>query len=177
MDDNMTCDTYIELAYSVVVVLVEQIAEVTGGGASLLVSPWLWLLLSSSPPAPQDARDRPLIPTIAESDSSIMASGSSPSQPDPEGPPVVHPVIRNALRISLSAKEYKLLHDCAARRAPAAIQTKLPSPTRFEAIVRSKSKHNEASVRASIRVFLLSGAFLKLLDVVLRRLRGEQPPT
>ncbi|EAU34908.1 conserved hypothetical protein [Aspergillus terreus NIH2624] len=104
-----------------------------------------------------------------------MASGSPSSVPPPDSSPQVHPVVRNALRISLSAKEYKLLHDYAARRAPG-LQAQLPSPAKFEAIVRSKSKYNEASVRASIRVFLLSGALLKVLELVLRRLRKEPSP-
>lgn len=95
-----------------------------------------------------------------------MASDSTPN-------PDLHPVVRNALRISLSAKEYKLLHDYAVQRTPSAIQNKLPSPSAFEAIVRSKNKHNEASIRASLRVFVLSSSLLKLVDVVAGRIRGD----
>ncbi|PYH63306.1 uncharacterized protein BO88DRAFT_399394 [Aspergillus vadensis CBS 113365] len=95
-----------------------------------------------------------------------MASDSTPN-------PDLHPVVRNALRISLSAKEYKLLHDYAVQRTPSAIQNKLPSPSAFEAIVRSKNKHNEASIRTSLRVFVLSSSLLKLVDVVAGRIRGD----
>ncbi|PWY73691.1 hypothetical protein BO70DRAFT_364600 [Aspergillus heteromorphus CBS 117.55] len=95
-----------------------------------------------------------------------MASDSTPNTD-------LHPGVRNALRISLSAKEYRLLHEYAIRRTPSAIQNKLPTPSRFEAIVRSKYKYNDAAVRASLRVFLLSSSLLKLVDVVVGRIRGD----
>lgn len=88
--------------------------------------------------------------------------------PDPD----VNPLLRHTLRFCLSSKEYKFLHDQAVKRAPAAVQEKAPSPTRFEAIVRSKNRYNEAAVRASLRVFVGSGALLKLVDVVMSRMKG-----
>ncbi|KAL4871924.1 hypothetical protein BDV12DRAFT_194061 [Aspergillus spectabilis] len=87
------------------------------------------------------------------------------SQPDPG----VHLIVRNALRVSLSAKEYKILHDYL-QNSPS-LQSKLPSPARFETITRSKSKYNEAAVRASLRVFLASGALMKLVDFVIGRIQ------
>ena len=93
--------------------------------------------------------------------------------PDSTPNPDLHPVVRNALRISLSAKEYKLLHDSAIQRSPSSIRNKLPSPSRFEAIVRSKNKHNEAAIRASLRTFVLSSSLLKVVDVVTDRVRGD----
>ncbi|PWY74605.1 hypothetical protein BO94DRAFT_231439 [Aspergillus sclerotioniger CBS 115572] len=93
--------------------------------------------------------------------------------PDSTPNPDCHAVVRNALRISLSAKEYKLLHESAIQQSPSAIRNKLPSPSRFEAIVRSKNKHNEAAVRASLRIFVLSSSLLKLVDVVTDRVRGD----
>lgn len=86
-------------------------------------------------------------------------------QPDSE----VHPVVRNALRVSLSAKEYKALHDYAQRSR--SLQNKLPTPARFESITRSKNKYNETAVRASLRVFLASGALMKLVDFVIGRIQ------
>ncbi|KAB8073474.1 hypothetical protein BDV29DRAFT_175445 [Aspergillus leporis] len=92
---------------------------------------------------------------------------------DPDVQAHVQPVVREALRISLSAKEYKILHDYVVRRAPVRVQSKLPSPSRYEAIVRSKNKHNEAALRASIRVFLISGALLRFIDWAVTRVRGD----
>ncbi|KAE8350398.1 hypothetical protein BDV28DRAFT_40024 [Aspergillus coremiiformis] len=100
-----------------------------------------------------------------------MMEASSAREPEVQAH--VHPVVREALRISLSAKEYKIFHDHAVRRAPVRVQSKLPSPSRFEAIVRSKSKYNEAALRASIRVFIISGALLKLADWGLKKFRGD----
>lgn len=87
---------------------------------------------------------------------------------DPTLPP---PAVRDVLRVCLSAKEYRFLHDTALKRAPAA-RSKLPSPSRFDAIVRPKNRHSEAAARASIRVFLGSGIALKLADLLLARVQG-----
>ncbi|KAE8148025.1 hypothetical protein BDV25DRAFT_159081 [Aspergillus avenaceus] len=95
------------------------------------------------------------------------------SKSDPDGHAVVHPVVRSALRISLSAKEYKILHDYAIQRTPATVQSKLPSPSRYEAIIRSNDRYSEAAIRASLRVFLASGALLKFIDWATTRLRGD----
>lgn len=90
---------------------------------------------------------------------------ASASQPEPG----THPIVRNALRVSLSAKEYRALHDYAQRSR--SLQNKLPSPARFEAITRSKNKYNEAAVRASLRVFLVSGGLTKMVEFVAGRVR------
>ncbi|RHZ64010.1 uncharacterized protein CDV56_108967 [Aspergillus thermomutatus] len=89
------------------------------------------------------------------------------------GDPDARPLVRNALRITLSAKEYKLLHEYIIQRTPLSIQDKAPSPSRYEAIVRSKNKHNEAALRASLRVFLVSGGLLRLVDAIVRRIQGD----
>ncbi|KAL5343941.1 hypothetical protein BJX70DRAFT_393364 [Aspergillus crustosus] len=89
--------------------------------------------------------------------------------PAPQPDPGVHPVVHNALRVSFSAKEYKILHDYA-QNSPL-LHEKLVSPARFDAITRSKNKYNEAAVRASLRVFLGSGALMKLVDFVIGRLQ------
>ncbi|KAL4807164.1 hypothetical protein BDV18DRAFT_113708 [Aspergillus unguis] len=90
----------------------------------------------------------------------------------PQSDSGTHPILRNALRVSLSAKEYKALHEYA--QSSPALQNKLPSPTRYEAITRSKNKYNEAAVRASLRVFLASGGLLKMVEFVVSRLRGSK---
>jgi hypothetical protein len=93
--------------------------------------------------------------------------------PPPLPDPGVNPVLRNALRVSLSAKEYKALHDYAVERISPSVQGKIPSPAKFEAITRSKNKYNEAAVRASLRVFLGSGALLKLVDFIIGRIQKD----
>lgn len=105
--------------------------------------------------------------------SSSAATSSVPGDapPTPEKAPALHPIIQNALRISLSAKEYRTLHGIATKRAPS-IQTKLPSPSSFDAMALSKNRHGEAALRASLRVFVGSGLVLKLLEAVMSRVRG-----
>ena len=86
--------------------------------------------------------------------------------------PDVHPVVRTALRISLSTKEYRAPHGLLGKRAPG-VQKKLVSPSHYDAIVHSKNRRNEAAVRASLRVFVGTGAALKLVETIISRIRGS----
>jgi hypothetical protein len=52
------------------------------------------------------------------------------------------------------------------------VQSKFPSPSRFDAIVRPKNRHSEAALRASLRVFVGSGVALKLADLLMARFQG-----
>jgi hypothetical protein len=92
------------------------------------------------------------------------------STPDTADIGDVPPVVRDLLRISLNAKEYRALHKAAALSP--ALQNKLPSPSRYDALARPRNRHNEAAVRASLRVFLGSSLALKLTDFILARVRG-----
>ncbi|PYI21999.1 hypothetical protein BO99DRAFT_440995 [Aspergillus violaceofuscus CBS 115571] len=96
---------------------------------------------------------------------------ASDTPPDPE----TQPVVRTLLRISLSAKEYKRLHDYAIQRTPVSVQGRLPSPSKYEAIIGSKNKHNVAAVRVALRTFLLSLSLTKLADTVINRIREDLP--
>ncbi|KAL1976897.1 hypothetical protein VTN31DRAFT_3179 [Thermomyces dupontii] len=94
-----------------------------------------------------------------------QSRSNEPSDPD------VHPALRNALRLTLSAREYKLLHDHVIKRC-APIRRHAPSPSRYEAIVHSKEhKYNIAALRAALRVFLLTSGGLSLYDYVIRKIR------
>ncbi|KAI9850780.1 MAG: hypothetical protein M1838_005113 [Thelocarpon superellum] len=103
----------------------------------------------------------------ASSTSSKSSSGSSApaaSQLDP--------VLRNTLRYTVSAKEYKSLHKYLIARSPV-LRRKAPSVARYEAFVRSKSDYNPAAVRAAVRVFLASQAGLKLWELVSTKLLAK----
>ncbi|KAF2843305.1 hypothetical protein M501DRAFT_926160 [Patellaria atrata CBS 101060] len=82
--------------------------------------------------------------------SSVSSGSSSSSNPKSEN---IDPVIRNALRYTVSAKEYKLLHRYLISRAPA-VRKKTPPPPRYEAIVKSKDDYNAAAIRVSFRLFV-----------------------
>lgn len=105
-------------------------------------------------------------------------STTTPNMSDPDKPPVpgdaLHlppRALRDVLRVCLSAKEYRFLHESVIKRAPA-VQNKLPSPSRYDVIARPKNRHSEAAIRSSIRVFVGSGIALKLADLLITRFQG-----
>ncbi|KAG0157039.1 hypothetical protein PDIDSM_4223 [Penicillium digitatum] len=83
--------------------------------------------------------------------------------------------LRDVFRVCLSAKEYRFLHELVIKRAPA-IQSKLPSPSRYDAIARPKNRHSEAAVRSPLRVFIGSGIALKVADSLITRFQGASQP-
>lgn len=115
-----------------------------------------------------------------------MATSRSSEAPSPPTAPV-NPILRNALRLSLSASEYRKLHQYVLKRSPASLKTKIqgvtPTPEKYGAMVRSprrgegggggSDKYNEIAIRTSLRVFLSTAAGLKLLDVVKSRFAAK----
>ncbi|KAI9881281.1 MAG: hypothetical protein M1830_005567 [Pleopsidium flavum] len=97
----------------------------------------------------------------------------------PASPAKVDPVLRNALRYTISAKEYETLHQYLIARSPPSVRKRVPQPPRYEAIVQSKNDYNAAAVRASLRVFLATQTGLKIWDLVtthvLARGRPQKP--
>ena len=91
------------------------------------------------------------------SSSSSSSSGSSTSQP-------IDPIARTALRYSLSAREYKLLHKYLIARSKSA-RKRAPEPKRYERAVTGPDDYNAAAIRASLRVFLASFIGLKVWDL------------
>ncbi|THY37925.1 hypothetical protein D6C98_10556 [Aureobasidium pullulans] len=96
--------------------------------------------------------------------SSAASSASSSNRQN------LDPVTRNALRYTVSAKEYELLHQYLVSRAPSVQKRALP-PKKYEAIVESKHDASISTVRASLRVFITAYSGLKAWDVISRRLR------
>ncbi|KAJ9649469.1 hypothetical protein H2199_000244 [Coniosporium tulheliwenetii] len=105
--------------------------------------------------------------------SSVSSSSSSGSKPDK-----IDPVLRNALRYTVSAKEYKLLHRYLISRAPA-VKKRTPPPPRYEAIVKGGDDYNAAAIRASLRLAITTYGALKAWEYfttkVLARGRVVQP--
>lgn len=100
-----------------------------------------------------------------------------PPQPSPPSEdaaaPAVHPLVQNALRVSLSAKEYKAIHERIVKRS-LALNNRLPTPSRYESIVRTSNKYNVAAIRASLRVFLGVSGGMSLIEAITARLgKGE----
>ena len=107
---------------------------------------------------------------------SSMASSDAYPSPPPSPPPggaKVDPILRNALRYTISEKEYKTLHEYLITRSPPAVRKRAPQPPRYNAIVQSKDDYNAAAVRASLRLFVTSQAGLKIWDLFTTQILGR----
>lgn len=121
----------------------------------------------------------PLLPRTSSGQlCSDYASTTTPNMSTPDKPPAPGDALdlppralRDVLRVCLSAKEYRFLHESVIKRAPA-VQNKFPSPSRYDAIARPKNRHSEAAIRSSLRVFVGSGIALKLADLLVTRFQG-----
>jgi hypothetical protein len=97
-------------------------------------------------------------------------SSPSESQPSSSGKPkTIDPVLRNALRYTISAKEYELLHQYLLSRAPA-VKKRTPNPKRFDAISKGPDDYNVAAIRASLRVGVATFSGLKAWELISTRL-------
>jgi len=92
-----------------------------------------------------------------------VSSGSSASSGSSTGQPI-DPIARTALRYSLSAREYKLLHKYLITRSKSA-RKRAPEPKRYERAVTGPDDYNAAAIRASLRIFLASFIGLKAWDL------------
>jgi hypothetical protein len=106
-------------------------------------------------------------------DSNSSATGSTASS---NGQPI-DPLTRNALRYSLSPREYKLLHKYLIARAPV-VRERAPQPHKYEKSVKNSNDYNAAAIRASLRVFGATFAGLKLWDLITAKvlMRGKEVP-
>jgi len=106
-------------------------------------------------------------------DSASSASGSTASS---NGQPI-DPLTRNALRYSLSPREYRALHKYLISRAPV-VRKRVPQPHKYEKSVTETNDFNAAAIRASLRVFGATLAGLKLWDVITVKVlnRGKDIP-
>ena len=100
----------------------------------------------------------------------------SPPPSPPRGGAKVDPILRNALRYTISEKEYKTLHEYLITRSPNAVRKRAPEPPRYNAIVQSKDDYNAAAIRASFRLFVASEAGLKIWDLFSTRILGRGRP-
>jgi hypothetical protein len=102
---------------------------------------------------------------------SSSAASSSKSSADK---PKIDPILRNAIRYSVSAHEYRALHSyLSKKRATGPFAQRALEPGRYDAAVAGKDDFNAAAVRSALRTFVASQAGLKMydliLDVLLRR--------
>lgn len=96
-----------------------------------------------------------------------------PSPPASPKASNVDPVLRNALRYTISAKEYKTLHEYLVTRSPKALQKRAPTPAKVKSILATGDDHYAATIRASLRVLIASQTGLQIWDLITTQLWGR----
>ncbi|KAL8659656.1 MAG: hypothetical protein Q9202_007009 [Teloschistes flavicans] len=97
-----------------------------------------------------------------------------PSPPASPKASNVDPVLRNALRYTISAKEYKILHEYLVTRSPKALQKRTPTPAKVKSILATGDDHHAATIRASLRVLIASQTGLQIWDLITTQLWGKK---
>jgi hypothetical protein len=101
---------------------------------------------------------------------------SSASQPPSSGrAEKIDPILRNALRYTVSAREYQLLHQYLLSRAPA-VRRRAPPPRKYDAVVKGADDYNAAAIRASLRLAVLTFSGLKAWELIKGRLLSRGVP-
>ena len=93
-------------------------------------------------------------------------NGTDSPKSTPSSSHFVDPVLRNALRYTISADEYRTLHEYIIKRSPQAVRRRTLQPGKYDAIVKSKDDYTAAAFRASLRFFVATQTALKLWDIV-----------
>jgi hypothetical protein len=99
--------------------------------------------------------------------------GAKPARNRVTAKSTTDPVLRNALRYTISAKEYQTLHRYIISRSKV-LKRNTPTVSQVEKYVDrpGRDDYNAAAVRASIRVFLATAAGLKAWAIIKERLFG-----
>ena len=105
----------------------------------------------------------------------------APKDPYPSPPPSpaqikADPILRNALRYTLSAEEYKTFHQYLISRSPTAVKRRALAPPKYTALVQTKDEYNGAAIRASLRVFVITQTSLKLWELIKGSLLSRGKP-
>ncbi len=78
-------------------------------------------------------------------------------------------MLRNALRYTISPREYQLLHQYLLSRAPA-VKKRTINPRQYDAISKGSDDYTVAAVRASLRLGFATLAGLKTWELIKARL-------
>jgi hypothetical protein len=116
----------------------------------IVLTTWAWHLLSVACTSP------------------IMSSSTGSPAPPSGKSGSIDPVLRNALRYTISPREYQLLHQYLLSRAPAIRKRTLP-PKKYDVIAKGSDDYNAAAIRASLRLAVVTFSGLKAWDVISTR--------
>ncbi|KAF7894647.1 uncharacterized protein EAF01_010097 [Botrytis porri] len=83
------------------------------------------------------------------------------------------PILRNAIRYTISAKEYETLHKYIISRSKV-LKRNAPTVTKVEKLVErpGRDDYNAAAVRGSLRLFLATNAGLKIWSLITEKFMG-----
>ncbi|CZS89958.1 uncharacterized protein RCO7_02338 [Rhynchosporium graminicola] len=100
---------------------------------------------------------------------------NSKSNPRISAKSTADPILRNALRYTISAKEYETLHSYILSRSKL-LKRNTPSVSRVDKLVQrpGSDDYNAAAVRASLRVFVATSAGLKVWGLIKERFLGAR---
>ena len=96
----------------------------------------------------------------------MEARDSYPSPPPSPPKARTDPILRNALRYTVSAKEYETLHRYLITRSPPSLRRRAPPPTQYASLVQTGDDYNGAAIRAAFRVFVITQTSLKLWELI-----------
>lgn len=104
---------------------------------------------------------------------STSDEGPKPSRDRISAKSTADPILRNALRYTISSKEYETLHKFIISRSKV-LQRNAPSPTKVEKLLErpGRDDYNASAVRASLRVFFATAAGLRAWGAVKERVLG-----
>lgn len=104
------------------------------------------------------------------------SSSSSSAAPSSKTTPTTDPVLRNALRYTVSAEEYAALHKYILSRSRT-LRRAAPSPASVDKALRpkkGKDDYNAKAVRHALRVFAVTWLGMKGWEVVERRVKNKE---
>lgn len=120
--------------------------------------------LSSLPPTPSTPSGKAVAAT------GTAGGGSSTSSTGPD------PILRNALRYTISPREYAALHKYILSKSRA-LRRAAPSPGSVEKALqprKGRDDYNAKAVRHALRVFTATWIGMKAWDAIMRRLGNKE---
>ncbi|EFW16925.1 hypothetical protein D8B26_003738 [Coccidioides posadasii str. Silveira] len=105
-----------------------------------------------------------------------MSSHATPEPPSGSSSIKPNPILIRALSLSLSPREYELIHNSLVKRLPPKLKGRTISPDTVTAIAESRDQYTTEAFRSSLRVFLVTGAIGNIAEI-LAKLLQKNPQT
>ncbi|KAH8808519.1 hypothetical protein F5884DRAFT_732949 [Xylogone sp. PMI_703] len=105
---------------------------------------------------------------------STSDEGPKPSSEKISARSTADPILRNTLRYTISAKEYQTLHKYIISRSKV-LRRNAPTVPQVEKLIErpGRDDYNAAAIRASLRVFFVTAAGLKVFSIIKERFLGQ----